>query len=175
MSLSLWGIILISTWARKLIVNALTGCSVNFDHIFDPINTFQIQLPVFHSLLGSLRGIWCKIIYIVALVSPIWDIFSAQSGWEGVVSGLTTSSGSISQLGRWCQLGIWNSESTDVGDGFHKRKKQYVTGYHTCIYFSTFHVLGEVASGNTNLALAVFGCLWESLIVFANDWVHFGV
>ena len=25
------------------------------------------------------------------------------------------------------------------------------------------------------LALAVFGCLWESLIVFANDWVHFGV
>ena len=31
------------------------------------------------------------------------------------------------------------------------------------------------ASGNTNLALAVFGCLWESLIVFANDWVHFGV
>ena len=33
----------------------------------------------------------------------------------------------------------------------------------------------ELASGNTNLALAVFGCLWESLIVFANDWVHFGV
>ena len=29
------------------------------------------------------------------------------------------------------------------------------------------------ASGNTNLALAVFGCLWESLIVFAHDWVHF--
>ena len=33
----------------------------------------------------------------------------------------------------------------------------------------------STASGNTNLALAVFGCLWESLIVFANDWVHFGV
>ena len=32
-----------------------------------------------------------------------------------------------------------------------------------------------VSSGNTNLALAVFSCLWESLIVFANDWVHFGV
>ena len=31
------------------------------------------------------------------------------------------------------------------------------------------------SSGNTNLALAVFSCLWESLIVFANDWVHFGV
>ena len=31
------------------------------------------------------------------------------------------------------------------------------------------------SSGNTNLALAVFGCLWESLIVFANDWVHFRV
>ena len=46
-----------------MIANALTGCSVNFDHIFDPINTFQMQLPVFHSLLGSLRGIWCKIIY----------------------------------------------------------------------------------------------------------------
>ena len=30
-------------------------------------------------------------------------------------------------------------------------------------------------SGNTNLALAVFRSLWESLIVFANDWVHFGV
>ena len=28
------------------------------------------------------------------------------------------------------------------------------------------------SSGNTNLALAVFGCLWESLIVFANDWVR---
>ena len=106
MSLSLQGIIVISTWACKLIANALTGCSVNFDHIFDPINTFQMQLPVFHSLLGSLRGIWCKIIYIVALVSPIWDIFSAQSGQEGVVLGLTMSSGSISQLGRWCQLGI---------------------------------------------------------------------
>ena len=95
---------------------------------------FPMQLPVFHSLLGSLRGIWCKIIYIVALVSPIWDIFLAQSGWEGVVLGLTMSSGSISQLGRWCQLGIRNSESTNVGDGFHKRKKLYVTGYHTCIY-----------------------------------------
>ena len=33
----------------------------------------------------------------------------------------------------------------------------------------------ECQSGNTNLALAVFGCLWESLIVFANDWMHFGV
>ena len=33
----------------------------------------------------------------------------------------------------------------------------------------------QTTSGNTNLALAVFGCLWESLIVFANDWVHFGV
>ena len=136
MSLSLWGIILISTWAHKLIMNTLMGCSVNFDHIFDLINTFQMQLPVFHSLLGSLRGIWCKIIYIVALVSPIWDIFLAQSGWEGAVSGLTMSSRSISQLGRWCQLGIRNSKSTDVGDGFHKRKKQYVTGYHTCIYNS---------------------------------------
>jgi hypothetical protein len=29
-----------------------------------------------------------------------------------------------------------------------------------------------VTSGNTNLALAVFGCLWESLIVFAKDWQH---
>ena len=88
------------------IANALTGCSVNFDHIFDPINTFQMQLPVFHSLLGLLRGIWCKITYtyihIVALVSPIWDIFLAQSGQEGAVLGLTTSSRSISQLGRWC-------------------------------------------------------------------------
>ena len=28
------------------------------------------------------------------------------------------------------------------------------------------------SSGNTNLALAVFGCLWESLIVFAKDWLH---
>ena len=28
------------------------------------------------------------------------------------------------------------------------------------------------ASGNTNLALAVFSCLWESLIVFAKDWLH---
>ena len=27
-------------------------------------------------------------------------------------------------------------------------------------------------SGNTNLALAVFSCLWESLIVFAKDWLH---
>ena len=50
-SLSLRGIVLISTWACKLITNALTGCSVNFDHIFDLINTFQMQLPVFHSLL----------------------------------------------------------------------------------------------------------------------------
>ena len=33
-------------------------------------------------------------------------------------------------------VGIRNSESTDVGDGFHKRKKLYVTGYHTCIYNS---------------------------------------
>ena len=30
----------------------------------------------------------------------------------------------------------------------------------------------EYASGNTNLALAVFSCLWESLIVFAKDWLH---
>ena len=36
-------------------------------------------------------------------------------------------------------------------------------------------VIPQFTSGNTNLALAVFGCLWESLIVFANDWVHFGV
>ena len=28
------------------------------------------------------------------------------------------------------------------------------------------------ASGNTNLALAVFSCLWESLIVFAKDWLY---
>ena len=35
-------------------------------------------------------------------------------------------------------------------------------------------MLGNNSSGNTNLALAVFGCLWESLIVFANDWVHLG-
>ena len=27
-------------------------------------------------------------------------------------------------------------------------------------------------SGNTNFALAVFSCLWESLIVFAKDWLH---
>ena len=27
-------------------------------------------------------------------------------------------------------------------------------------------------SGNTNLALAIFSCLWESLIVFAKDWLH---
>ena len=33
--------------------------------------------------------------------------------------------------------------------------------------------LGTVyPSGNTNLALAVFSCLWESLIVFAKDWLH---
>ena len=29
-----------------------------------------------------------------------------------------------------------------------------------------------LTSGNTNLALAVFSCLWESLIVFAKDWLH---
>ena len=43
---------------------------------------------------------------------------------------------------------------------------------------SMYNILHEqlaIISGNTNLALAVFGCLWESLIVFANDWVHFGV
>ena len=35
---SLRGFVLISTRTCKLIANALTGCSTNFDHIFDPIN-----------------------------------------------------------------------------------------------------------------------------------------
>ena len=36
------------------------------------------------------------------------------------------------------------------------------------------HILSMISmtSGNTNLALAVFSCLWESLIVFAKDWLH---
>ena len=48
----------------------------------------------------------------------------------------------------------------------------------TVLFYTAVQSLVQVqtlASGNTNLALAVFGCLWESLIVFANDWVHFGV
>ena len=45
-----------------------------------------------------------------------------------------------------CYTTLWNQEGTDI--------------------FLT------LASGNTNLALAVFSCLWESLIVFAKDWLH---
>ena len=43
------------------------------------------------------------------------------------------------------------------------------------VYYESQYLEYIESSGNTNLALAVFGCLWESLIVFANDWVHFGV
>ena len=67
----------------------------------------------------------------MVLVSLIWDVFSPQGEREGAVSGLTMGSGSISQLGRWCQSG------SDVGDGNHKRKKLYVTSYRTCIYDQT--------------------------------------
>ena len=58
---SLWGFVLIRTWARKLIANALMGCSVNFDGIIDPINTFQMQMPVLHSLSDSLWGSCVKL------------------------------------------------------------------------------------------------------------------
>jgi hypothetical protein len=93
---SLRGFVLISTWARKLIANGLTGCSVKFDHIFDPINTFQMQLPVFHSLLGSLRRIWCEIIYIVELVtSPslqgIVLIRAAPAKFPNALTGCSTN------------------------------------------------------------------------------------
>ena len=137
MSPSLQGIVLISTWACKLIANTLMGCSVNFDHIFDLINTFQIQLPVFQSLLGSLRGIQCKIIYIYSGISFSHLGYSLSPGQVGGSSiGFDNEFWKYFPIRQVVLVGIRNSESTDVGDGFHKRKKLYVTGYRTCIYNS---------------------------------------
>ena len=42
-------------------------------------------------------------LYIVVLVSPIQDVFALKGEQEGVV---LMGSGSISQLGRWCHIGV---------------------------------------------------------------------
>jgi len=68
--------------------NALKGCSVNFDRIFDPINTYQMQLPSRVFCWPHLGRIWGEKLHIVVgvkLVSSIWDVFVPQREWEEAV------------------------------------------------------------------------------------------
>ena len=98
---SLRGFVLISTWARKLIANGLTGCSTNFDRIFDPINIAICSQMGPCSLLTTSRGFFWRNI-AERLFSPIWHVLALRGGSGGM---RFDNSRRISQLGRWCQLG----------------------------------------------------------------------
>ena len=71
---------------------------------------------------------------------------------------------------------IWGMRNTrggqEVGGPHGASRKQAMTYVCHGLFPLIFCTSNKLKSGNTNFALAVFSCLWESLIVSAKDWLH---
>ena len=112
----------------------LTGCSRNFDPIFDPIIIAKCSQMVIVEYIGEDWGRETSYWAAGGFLEPIWDVLEPEWMQEPVVWGLTMGPIRISQLGRWCQLGFIALRITigHLGGWFSMTETRYITRDSTC-------------------------------------------
>ena len=104
-------------------------------------------------------------------LSPEPDLRHTGRATKVFSSTLTWYTSNRSWVARWCSIMLLSGSSYQMHTLVIDRQRARFNPQHSA-HSEESEKRGYGASGNTNLALAVFSCLWESLIVFAKDWLH---